>query len=156
MMNEKKSLYAKAYVEVYELIKRLTKEEYAKIPTDFIEYIKSNMDRTYIFNIDESKKILEQNYSVEAKALIVEMYERFFASEEEKNYWQRYDMLCNQKIEEKKKEKYNVNVFESSNNRIIKEEKEQVPKQEIIEYKEKSVFVIIKEKIRSIIKGICK
>lgn len=151
MTNEKKLLYAKAYVELYELIKNLTEEDKSKIPNKFIDFIKDKMDKEYTFKIDKSIGILEQNYSVEAKALIVKLYEKYLAPDEEKEYWKKYDLFCKNKIEEKKKEKYSVNVFnnELKNNITPTEEKEVERKQELLVYKEKSIINIIIEKIIS-------
>ena len=122
MTNEKIDLYRKAYVELYELIKILSLEEQEKIPIYFITYIKDNMDTEYTFYFNKSKGLLEQDYSLETKALIVKMYEKYLAPNEEKEFWNNYDRICLNMIEDKKKQKYNVNVFENvtSNTNVIK------------------------------------
>lgn len=86
MTNEKSILYQKAYVELYELIKILSKTQQSKIPKDFIEYINNNKDNNYTFTIDNSKGILEQEYMTETKALIVKLYEKYLAPEDEKEF----------------------------------------------------------------------
>ena len=60
----KKTLYRKAYKELYEVIKQLSKSEIEKLPNDFIMKIHENMDTNYEFIYDESVVILEQNFIV--------------------------------------------------------------------------------------------
>ena len=52
MTKEKSLAYKKAYVELYELIKLLTKQEQEKIPNDFIEYINHPMKVEELHEID--------------------------------------------------------------------------------------------------------
>ena len=112
MTKEKRILYQKAYVELYEMIKLLSDEEREKIPEYFIEYLYNNMDTNYKFSIDTEKGLLEQDYMVEAKALIVKLYEKYFAPESEKEFWNEYHKLCFNMIEEQKKRKNNPdNIF---------------------------------------------
>ena len=93
MIQEKKILYKKAYVELLELIKNLSKQEQNKIPKQIIDYLEKNKDTNYIFRIDENKEILEQEYMVETKALIVKLYEKFLVLENEKELWKKYDII---------------------------------------------------------------
>lgn len=113
--SEKVNLYKKAYVELYELIKVLSIEEQKKIPMYFITYIKNNMDTEYTFYFNKSKGILEQDYSLEIKALIVKMYEKYLAPKEQKEFWNNYDRICLNIVEDEKKSKYNVDVFKNVN-----------------------------------------
>ena len=76
-----------------------------KIPEYFIEYLNSNMDTNYKFSLDTEKGLLEQDYMVETKALIVKLYEKYFAPESEKEFWNEYHKLCFNMIEEQKKRK---------------------------------------------------
>ena len=105
MTKEKRLLYQKAYVELYEMIKMLSDEERMKIPEYFIEYLNSNMDTNYKFSLDTEKGLLEQDYMVETKALIVKLYEKYYAPESEKEFWNEYHKLCFNMIEEQKKKK---------------------------------------------------
>ena len=72
-----KSEYEKAYLELYELIKRLPLKDRIKIPNDFIEFLKDNMNSNYTFEYDESKNLLDQDIMVETKALLVQLYKKF-------------------------------------------------------------------------------
>lgn len=116
MIQEKKVLYKKAYVELLELIKTLSKQEQNKIPKQIIDYLEKNKDTNYIFRIDENREILEQEYLIETKALIVKLYEKFLVPEDEKELWKKYDRICFNKIEEEKRNKYSVDIFKNENN----------------------------------------
>ena len=111
MTKEKRLLYQKAYVELYEMIKMLSDEERMKIPEYFIEYLNSNMDTNYKFSLDTEKGLLEQDYMVETKALIVKLYEKYFAPESEKDFWNEYHKLCFNMIEEQKRKNSPANIF---------------------------------------------
>lgn len=112
--------YKKAYVELYEIIKLLSKEEKEKIPDIFIKNLKKDMDKDYHFTIDKSKNILEQNFKVETKALLVELYEKYLAPEEEKEFWNNYDRICLNMIEKEKNNRYNSNnIFKKKNENSI-------------------------------------
>ena len=108
--------YSKAYVELYKIIKNLTIEDQNKIPKEFINFLKDNMDINYSFVFDNKKKILEQDIKVETKALLVKIYEKYLSKPEEKEFWNQYDKDC-LKIEEDKKIKYYNNyIFKKKNN----------------------------------------
>lgn len=152
MTEEKRRLYNKAYVELYEMIKLLSDEERNKIPDQFVNYICDNMDTNYHFYIDDTKGLLEQEYMVETKALIVKLYEKYFASESEAEFWNKYHKICFNIIEEEKKKKYSLNnVFknqkieniEKSNDKIVRND------ESLIKYKE-SIFSKILNKIKNI------
>lgn len=112
-----KSEYKKAYLELYEIIKKISLEDKRKIPEDFIEYLKDNMDTNYSFKYDNTKSLLEQNIKVETKALLVKLYENYLAKPEEKNFWNQYNKDCF-KIEENKKinDYYKHNILKKSGN----------------------------------------
>lgn len=152
MTNEKRIQYKKAYVELYEIIKRLSKEEQSKIPNVFMDNLIKSKDTNYSFEFDESKGILEQELMVETQALLVGMYEKYLASESEKELWGKYDRICLNKIEEKRREQYNPDdIFKKSSQEP--EIKQEVSHDNIsmIEYKE-SFFRKIVNKIKCFFK----
>ena len=155
MTKEKELSYKKAYVELYELIKRLTIQEQEKIPNSFIEYICNNKDEEYFFEIDNEKGILEQDYMVETKALIVKMYEKYLAPREEDEFWRKYDSICLNMIESAKENKYNSD--DLFKNKVIETEKRKSIEATnsnnlLVKVKEKSII----KKIIDIIKKIFK
>ena len=107
MTKEKRLQYQKAHVELYEILKGLSNDEKEKIPHAFINNLKEDMDKNYTFLFDKSKTLYEQNLMSETKALLVQIYARYLAPENEKRLWNEYNNICINKIEKKRKEKYN-------------------------------------------------
>ena len=121
MTQVEKEEYQKAYVELYEIIKVLPEKEQKKIPKVVLKNIEDNMDKEYKFILNKDSDILNQKYRIETKALFVELYERYLASKEENEIWNKYDKICNNMIEEEKRIKYNSdNIFQ--NRKLEKEE----------------------------------
>ena len=124
MTEIEKNEYKKAYVELYEIIKKMSLEEIQKIPKEFVKNLYNEMDKNYKFEFDTEKNILEQNFKLETKALLVELYEKYLASEEEKDFWKKYDKICLNRIEEDKKEKYASNIiFTNADKKSINNDK---------------------------------
>lgn len=150
MTKEKRLLYQKAYVELYEMIKHLSDEERGKIPEYIIQYIYNNMDTNYKFSIDNEKGILEQDYMVETKALIVKLYEKFFAPESEKEFWNEYHKLCFNMIEEQKRKNYNDgNIFKQPVSTEI-QPTEPVPQEKALVKVKQGFFAKFIKKVKTI------
>ena len=152
MTNEESLLYKKAHVELYEIIKNLSKKEKEKIPETFINNLSLNMDNNYVFEYDSSKNILEQNLMNETKALLVQMYIRYLAPEEDQELWERYNRNCLNKIEQEKSNKYSYDKLFANKKYISKTIEENVtPNMNLVEYKESLIKKIL-NKILSIFK----
>lgn len=134
--------YKKAYVELNEIIKKMSLEERAKIPEIFMKNLNNEMDKDYKYIIDNEKSILEQNFKTETKALLVELYERYLAPNEETEFWKKYDKICLNIIENEKIEKYNPNeIFTNKSEEISNIKKDEKINNELpIEIKEKNIF----------------
>ena len=128
------SNYSKAYKEVLEIIKYFPEEEYNKIPTDKIEFYKNNMDNEYEFTINPAIDLSEQNISKEANAIIVALYQDYFATEEKKQKIREILELNEKKVEQEKREKYNPNNL--FNNNIKDIPKKNVQEIALVEYQE--------------------
>lgn len=101
--------YAKAYKEVLEIIKYFPEEEYNKIPKEKIEFYEANMDKNYQFVINPKIDLSEQNISKEANAIIVILFQDYFATEEQKEKIKEILELNEKKSEIEKREKYSPN-----------------------------------------------
>lgn len=121
MISEK---YACAYKEVIEVLKYTKREDVNKIPKYRILLWKTNMKKDYDFKIDKSKPLEEQNLSSEARAIIANIFKKYWATDYEKQRIlekEKYDL---EQIEKEKYEKYNPdNIFknrkiEQSNNEV--------------------------------------
>ena len=141
--------YAVAYSEVLEILKHIPIEDYKKIPKNEIELFEAYSDHNYIFNYDTSKTLKEQNVSDITKAIIILLFRDYWATEIQRNKIiakQNYDRM---KLEEKKKEKYNVDIFKNRNNDKQKQNIEDTKEFMIVKYKD-SIFKRIINKIKTI------
>ena len=135
-MNDK---LTKAYKEVLEIIKHLPEEEYNKIPKEKIDFYKENMDKDYEFTIDPSIDLSEQNISIEANDIIIELYQDYFATEDQKRIINEILNLGKLKAEQEEIEKYNkYNPDDLFNNKKVVVEPQKNDNQEtaLVEYKE--------------------
>lgn len=130
------SVYAKSYTEVLTLLKCLSKEEYSKIPKEEIDFLEENCDKVYKFKLDKSKNLTEQNVSREANAVLVVLFQKYFASEEQKDKLKTILMQNYEKDEEKKRELY-------SNKEIFQSKNEQLKETQMIEYREDIITRLI-------------
>lgn len=141
--------YAKAYVELYEIIKTLPSQEKNRIPKDFIDFLKENMDSNYTFIYDNEKSLQEQNIKVETRALLVKVYEKFLSKPEEKDFWDKYDKECMIISENNKKQLYNSDDLFKNKNKIESIKQDNTNEATLIEHKE-SLFKKIKNYILKI------
>ena len=96
----KNNKYARAYKEVFEIIRCFPEKEYNKIPKEKIEFYEKNMDMEYNFTINPTIDLSEQNISKEANAIIVTLFQDYFATEEQKEKIKEILELNEKKIEQ--------------------------------------------------------
>ena len=77
--------YSKACTEVVEILNSLPKSQYAKIPSEEIEYYKKNADPEYKFVFQPVIPISEQKILRTTYAILVTIYRDFFINDEQKN-----------------------------------------------------------------------
>ncbi len=145
MIQTDKVTYKMAYTQVLEILKRLPKEEVAKIPTEEIEFLKENCDKTYKYILSPNARLEECQISRKAYAIWVVYFKKYFATEIQK---QKLDVILKNNqiaIEKEKREKYGVdNLFKE--NKLEQEENKKV---EIVPYKE-SFFKRVLNRIKKI------
>lgn len=145
MIQTDKVTYKMAYTQVLEILKRLPKEEVAKIPTEEIEFLKENCDKTYKYILSPNARLEECQISRKAHAILVVYFKKYFATEIQK---QKLDVILKNNqiaIEKEKREKYGVdNLFKE--NKLEQEENKKV---EIVPYKE-SFFKRVLNRIKKI------
>lgn len=135
-MNNK---YAKAYREVMEIIKYLPEKEYCKIPKEKIDFYEKEMDNNYDFSFDPQEDLSKQNLLKETKAIIIALFQDFFATDEEKK---EIDEILNKnelRNEQEKSEKYK---FDEIFNKNAGKKNIQIDKQETDLIKQKDGFFI--------------
>lgn len=142
--------YAKAYKEVIEVLKYTKRADVNKIPIYRILLWKTNMKKDYDFKIDPSKKIEDQNLSAEARAIIANIFKKYWATDEQRQRIeakQKYDL---EQIEIEKKAKYNYdNLFKNRKNNTTYNEEKNENAVDIVEYKESWIKKIL-SKIKSL------
>ena len=129
-----KTNYANAYKEVLVILDNLIKEDYNKIPKEYIEFLTANCNNDYEFNYDNSKTFEEQELLDDTKYILFGLFEKFGATELQKEKIRSFKNSYYNKLEEEKKEKYNTeNLFKSKQivdksenmNLIVKEDKKE-------------------------------
>ena len=136
----KDSLYAKACTEVLEILSHFSEEDFSRIPSDKIEFLKQNCDKDYDYKIDPEVELEKQYISEEANAIIIGLYREYFATEHQRNVLD--DILKHNQVlaDRESRMKYNPdNVFESKqeqSSESIVEKEEVSTNVQMVEYKE--------------------
>ena len=128
-----KTNYANAYKEVLIILDNLIKEDYDKIPKEYIEFLKSNCNNEYEFYYDNSKTFEEQELLDYTKYILFGLFEKFGATELQKEKIKNFKKNYYNKLEEEKRNLYNSeNIFKEKKvekneniNLVIKENKEE-------------------------------
>ena len=109
------STFEKACTEVLEVLKYLPQDEYKKIPKSEIEFLECKKDINYEYKINKLLSLEQMNISRRANAIIIVLWEKYFASEDQK---QKLHVILREnynKEEERKKEQYSYeNLFKKS------------------------------------------
>lgn len=107
---------SRAYTQAYVIIDNLSEELKKKIPQKIINAIKSKMDSSYQFNIEdediENIELLE-----DTEKLLSVIYTDYLATEEERKIIKGKERIIFLKEEAKKKEKYSTDIFQMIKNK---------------------------------------
>ena len=125
--------YADVYKEVLVVLDNLIKEDYNKIPREYIEFLTVNCNNDYEFNYDKSKTFEKQELLDDTKYILFGLFEKFGATKLQKEKIKAFKNNYYIKIEEEKRNLYNLeNTFEDkrienneSINLIIKENRKE-------------------------------
>ena len=141
--------YACAYREVIEVLKYTKREDVNKIPKYRILLWKTNMKKDYDFKINSSKTLEEQNLSNEAKAIIANIFKKYWATDVQKERIEAKEKYDMDQMEKEKYEIYNPNdIFKNRKQNILSEDSS-TNNVAMVEYKE-SIFKKIINKIKEI------
>lgn len=135
---------ANSYKEVLCVIKKLVKEDYNKIPNDYIIFLEENCNMEYEFEYDDLKPFNEQEISERAKYILFGIFAKYGATEKQKNIIKNFKENYNNQLEEQKRKRYNPeNIFSNKQEKSIgKNINEQ--NVEMVVYKETIIQKIIK------------
>lgn len=145
--------YKNAYKEVLVLLNHISKEEYSRIPREKISYMMENQNDEYVFEYDETLPLNEQNISREANAIILNLFDLYFASDIQKEKLRKILKSNELKYEKAKLEKYNQdNLFKKSKVETKNFDNTITEETEIVKYKEKNFLQKIFDKIKHLFK----
>lgn len=144
--------YKEAVTEVLEILEHTDKEEVAKIPQDFIDFLKSNKSETYVPNLDISKPIKELKLKPKTEDLLGMIYLKWWANEEEKEEFRKRAKENEKRYKEEILTKVDSdNLFKENKGQNKQEIKEDAPQETILPQVSKETFLQkIINKIRNI------
>ena len=142
---------ARAYKEVYEILKIFPQELVSKIPQEKIRFFYNNMDNRYEYNI--SKETFDgQTMLEETKAILTILFRDYWATPAQKEKILAYENLERNRQEEETRLKYNPdNLFKKRKQEIVDKKQTITDEIAIVEYKENVLKKII-NKILNIFK----
>lgn len=147
--------YANAYKEVLIVINNLIREDYEKIPKEYIEFLEANCNNEYKFEYDKSKKFNEQHLLDDTKYILFGLFEKFGATDIQKAKIKSFKINYDNKQEKQKRKKYNPKeIFKSKQNNSITSTTEE--KLEMVEYKEQKWYQKLFTKILKVFRKNCR
>lgn len=144
--------YANAYTEVLEILSKMSKNDYNKIPRDMIQVFEIYSNKDYAFEYNLKKDFDQQGISKRTKLILAILFRDYWANDNQREKIiakQNYDR---QKLEEEKRKIYNTNVFKNKENNIETDGIENISEQvNLIQYEHKeSIIKKIINKLKSI------
>ena len=133
--------YAKAYTEIIEILKYISKEDLNKIPQEKLEFYLKKRDVNYQFKYDDKLLFEQQKISRLTKIIIANLYVEYWAEEEERKQIKNKDKLELEKQESQKREKY-------SYDNLFKKNKRESEITSMVVVKEKNIIQKILYKIK--------
>lgn len=142
---ESNLIYPNVATELLEIFKYLEKNVREKIPTDLENKLIEFKNEEYVFNIDKSKRLNEQELLPETRQILSMIYLKYCCSEDEANEILSAKKNKDLEIEKLKSEKYSIaNIF------ATEEKIEEPSNMEMIVYEEESsVYKKIINKIKA-------
>ena len=87
--------YNKRLVEVYEVLKYLSEDDYRKIPKSIIEAIKQNKDKNYTWNYDITKKLKNQDLCDDTIAILSYINMNYLLNDKQKKFVNKLHLINN-------------------------------------------------------------
>ena len=110
----------KACNEVLVLLKMLPEAELKKIPEMEIKFLEEHKDVNYNFSVNPEVPINEVNISRKAKAILVVLWKKYFATDIQKQKLDKILQENSMKEEQKKQEEYQYSdMFKNNTQKII-------------------------------------
>ena len=141
--------YGNELKEAYVILNTLVEEDYNKIPKSKLQLIEANMNDDYEYEINEEIALEENPMLDGTRALLYNIFRDYLATEEQCKKIKKMQAEDRVKLENKKRELYDVNIFKKFDNENDK--KTTVENKQMIEYKE-NIFTKILNGIKNIFK----
>jgi hypothetical protein len=109
MLKIEKEEFSNACKEVLEILKFVNEEDLEKIPKFEIEILQKNENRNYEFIYNPNITMKEQNVSKLAQGIIATYFEKYTATETQKQKIRNKRIYDNNLIEKRKSEEYGQN-----------------------------------------------
>jgi len=89
--------FAKALVEVDEILKYLVDYERKKIPNEVFEFIAKNKDQNYKWELDKNKKFNEQNLMEETLGILAYINMKYLLTNEQSRLMEKFYKMNDKK-----------------------------------------------------------
>ena len=137
--------YGKALTEVNVVIQNSENDIQKLIPENFKKFVIDNMDKEYIPTINFDDEKWEDSVMEETQAILALLFRDYIVSKEERKKIIDEEIKEEARIEQEKRERYNIDkIFEKKNTNIRATENNV----SMVEYKE-NVFIKIKKWIKN-------
>lgn len=130
---------SEAAVELNVILENTSPELVSKVPKKFLAFLNEIASKNYIFKYDNTKSLEEQEIKPKTKGLLALIYKDFLCDPQEKQEYINHIALVTEKIEQRKREKYNTdNIFNNNKNYNIQDNNNEdiSTEMQIVEYKE--------------------
>ena len=147
--------YKQAFTEVLEILSYLSKDNYNKISKELINAIESNRDTDYLYYIDTTKSLEEQEMLEETKAILFNIYRDYLADNNTKQQIFNYQNQENIIKEQIKSQNIKINDMFTQKSKTNGDEVKDISYENValIEVKPKTnIFNKILNKIKSLFK----
>ena len=147
--------YKQAFTEVLEILSYLSKDNYNKISKELINAIESNRDIDYLYYIDTTKSLEEQEMLEETKAILFNIYRDYLADNNTKQQILNYQNQENIVKEQIKSQNIKINDMFTQKSKTNGDEVKDISYENValIEVKPKTnIFNKIINKIKSLFK----
>ena len=142
----------KRLCEVEYILSKLEKSYQEKIPKEIWQFINENKDKTYIYNCDDNKKLIDNNIHIDTIAILTYINIQYLLNEEQKKLINNKLLNDNSIFENNMREKYNPdNLFKNQKNEVLNYANSDTTKEKaIIAYNEKSFLQKLFDKIKNL------
>jgi len=136
--------FKEAAVEVLDILAHTDKKAVEKIPKSFISFLQENSSKTYISQLDHSKKIKDMELKPKTEAILGWIYMKYWADEEGKKKFKNKIKTNEEILDKQEKIAFETVNFESNAKNAYEIGRNALPE----EYKKTNRFLRIINKLK--------